>query len=297
MARMSQPLPTPEIVADVPCVTGEGPLWHPDERLLYWTDIPSGILYRYNPANHRHEKAYDDRPVGGYTLQADGSLLLFRDRGNVVVWRDGAVIDTIIDEIPDEAPTRFNDVFADPAGRVYCGTMPTRDRLGRLYRLDTDGSIHRLLDGIGCSNGMGLTRDGTGLYYIDTPTHHVYRFDYDRDTGSLTNQTVFITTPEGDDTGMPDGMTVDAEGNLWVAMWEGESVLHYGSDGQLIDKLPIPGAVNVTCPTFAGDGYDTMYITTAMGQNRPDTGEHAGALYAFKPGVKGVPECRSRVGL
>lgn len=296
---MSDTLPAPQLIVDVPCGCGEGPLWHPDQRRLYWTDIPNGRLYRLDSATGEYEVVYDDRPVGGYTLQADGRLLLFRDRGNVVVWdpETRAVTDTVIDAVPDEMTTRFNDVFADPAGRVYCGTMPAKDRLGRLYRLDPDGSLHRLLDSIGCSNGMGLTPDGTGLYYIDTPTRHVYRFDYDPDTGDLTNQTVFITTPEDEAAGRPDGMTVDADGGLWIAMWGGECVMHYGPAGRLIDKLIIPGAQNITCPTFAGDDYDTMYITTAMGQNRPETGEHAGALFAVKPGVKGVAEFRSRVGL
>ena len=146
----------PEMIADYQCVTGEGPLWHPMEQRVYWADIPTGRMFRYHPATGHHEQIYQGEMVGGFTIQADGALLLFQERGAVRIWREG-VLTTVIDEIPDERETRFNDVFADTEGRVFCGTMPTGERLGRLYRLNTDGSIHLLLEGIGCSNGMGFT--------------------------------------------------------------------------------------------------------------------------------------------
>ena len=117
----------PELIADYHCVTGEGPLWHPKESRLYWADIPEGRLFRYNPFTRVHEQIYDGRVVGGYTIQADGSLLLFMDRCSVAVLRDGE-LDFIVDELPDEADNRFNDVIADPAGRVFCGTMPQPQR-------------------------------------------------------------------------------------------------------------------------------------------------------------------------
>src|SRR5215831_17419022 len=115
----------PELVADHACVVGEGPLWHPDERRLYWVDIGRGRLFRYDPATSGHEMVYEGEAVGGFTVQADGALLLFMARGAVKIWRDGQLT-TVIDELPDERTTRFNDVIADPAGRVFCGTMPTQ---------------------------------------------------------------------------------------------------------------------------------------------------------------------------
>src|SRR5688572_14466631 len=105
--------------------------------------------------------------IGGFTFQDDGAILLFMDRGAVKLLRDGK-LETILDEIPDERETRFNDVFADPGGRVFCGTMPTKDRLGRLYRLDPDRKLTLVLEGISCSNGMGLTLDRKQLYYTDS---------------------------------------------------------------------------------------------------------------------------------
>ena len=146
----------PELIADYQCVTGEGPLWHPDERKLYWVDIPTGRLFRYDPAANKHEQCYQGDVTGGFTIQANGDLLLFLDKGTVKTWHEGKMT-TVMDEIPDERTTRFNDVIADPMGRVFCGTMPTEGRLGRLYRMDTTGTVTKLLDGIGCSNGMGFT--------------------------------------------------------------------------------------------------------------------------------------------
>ena len=130
----------PELIADYACVIGEGPMWHPLEKCVYWIDINDGRLFRYNPATGEHGLVFQGDPIGGYTIQADGALLLFMGRGAVKLLRNGALT-TIIEDIPDERESRFNDVFADPVGRVYCGTMPTPSRKGRLYRLDPDRSL------------------------------------------------------------------------------------------------------------------------------------------------------------
>jgi len=114
----------PELIADYACQCGENPLWHPVQKRLYWTDIPRGRLYRYDPAAKRHEECYAGEVVGGFTIQADGALLLFMARGAVARW-DGGKLEHVIGEIPDERESRFNDVIADPAGRVFCGTMAT----------------------------------------------------------------------------------------------------------------------------------------------------------------------------
>ena len=115
--------PTVQTVVAGPNELGEGPLWHADQRLLYWTDILAGKLFTFDPATGARRCVYEGRPVGGMTIQADGALLLFRDQGNVAVWRDGEVLDTIVESLPDEAESRFNDVIADPLGHVLCGTI------------------------------------------------------------------------------------------------------------------------------------------------------------------------------
>lgn len=283
---------TPRAIADYACHCGENPLWHPDEKRLYWTDIPNGCLYRYDPKTDTHESCYRGDMVGGFTIQADGALLLFMAKGAVKTWRDG-IVATIFDELPDERESRFNDVIADPVGRVYCGTMPCPDRPGRLYRLDPDRTITVLLEGIGCANGMGFTPNRKGFYFIDSPTRHVYRFDYDEATGGISNQRILITTPE--DEGAPDGMTVDAQGYLWVAKWGGSSAIRYTPDGNEVARIAFP-APKVSSLTFGGETYTDLYVTTAGGNERDKDGPDAGKLYHVKPGVKGVPEFRSRIG-
>jgi len=283
----------PELIADYACVTGEGPLWHAAEQRLYWVDIPKGRLFRYHPASGAHEMCFEGKPVGGFTIQADGALLLFMDRGAVTLWRDGEFT-TVIEEIPDERETRFNDVFADPAGRVFCGTMPTKERPGRLYRLDPDGALTRLLDGIGCSNGMGLTPDRKQLYYTDSDARKIYLFDYDQASGTLDNQRLFASNPPEE--GLPDGMTVDAQGYVWSARWDGSCLVRYTPEGALERRISFP-AKKVSSVIFGGPDYTDMYITTAGGDNKPTEGAGAGALFRLNLGIQGVPEFLSRVGL
>lgn len=285
----------PQLIADYNCETGENPLWHPLEQRVYWVDIPTGRLFRYTPASKRHELCFQAaEAIGGFTIQADGALLLFMARGAVRIWREGQPLVSVIEEIPEERESRFNDVIADPAGRVFCGTMPTGERLGRLYRLDTDGALTKLLDGIGCSNGMGFTPDGCHLYYTDSPKREIYIFDYDRATGAISNQRVFVRISEDD--GFPDGMTVDAEGYVWSALWDGGCLVRYAPDGTEVLRLPFP-ARKVSSVTFGGPDYTDIYVTTANVEGKEKEGPGAGALFRVNLGIRGVPEFFSRVRL
>lgn len=283
----------PELVADYQCHTGEGPLWHPTEKLLYWADIPTGRMFRYNPATGEHEQFYQGDVVGGFTFQEVGTLLLFMAKGAVATWRDDK-LNYIINEIPDERGGRFNDVFADPRGRVFCGSMPTEGRLGRLYRLDTDGPLTTLLEGINVSNGVGFTPDGKQLYYTESMTHRIYLFDYDIDSGNISNQRVWVETSE--DEGIPDGMTVDSEGFVWSARFGGSSVIRYTSEGVEERRIRFL-ATRVTSLIFVGDDLTDIYVTTGGGQNKAEYGSGAGGLFHFNTGIKGFPEFFSRVGL
>ena len=296
---MSTNLSQVERVCQYHCENGEGPIWHAQEQALYWVDIPSGRLFRYDPVDDIHEAVHQGRPIGGCTVQEDGALLLFRDRGTVETFRHGTVEHTVMSEIADEVHTRFNDVAADPEGRVFCGTMPSQDpetgekRLGRLYRLDTDRSLRIVEEQLGCSNGIAFSPDLTRMYHADTPTHTVWLYDYDRDTGDLSHRRAFVNV-ENDTSGGPDGLTVDADGDLWIAIWGGSCVLNYGSDGALKGGVELP-TPNVTSVMFGGSDLDELYITTAIGrQKNPDT-KTAGALFRAKPGVQGMEPFLSRI--
>lgn len=281
----------PVCIADYACRTGEGPLWHPLEKRVYWVDIPLGRLFRYDPATGEHEQCLQTEPIGGFTIQEDGALLLFMARGAVRLWRDG-FLGTVIDSIESELDSRFNDVIADPEGRVFGGTMSSGTHPGSLYRLDTNGTLTTVLEGLGCPNGMGFTPDLTQMYFTDSVPRRIYQFDYDRATGALSNQRVFVQVPEGE--GVPDGMTVDAEGNIWSARWDGGCLVQYNPQGQELRRIEFP-ARKVSSVVFGGADCADMYITTAGGDKRAEEGEGAGCLFHLRTGATGRPEFLSRV--
>ena len=280
-----------EVVAEYGCVTGEGPLWHPEEERLYWVDIPKGRLYRYEPATDSHERCHDGRPIGGFTLEADGALLLFRDQGTVTRWMDGRT--RVVADLPDEGHTRFNDVVADPEGRVFAGTMPTEDQLGRLYRFDPGGSYTILNHDLDLPNGMSFTPDRTTLYLSVSDQCRVYRYDYDESTGVLANRTTFLDL---DGSGVPDGLTVDTDGFVWVARWNGGRIERYAPDGELTRTMEI-FVERPSSMAFSGTRYDDLYITSARGEDNDTDRKVAGALFRTQPGHIGRPEFRSRVAM
>ncbi len=279
-----------ELIADYACDTGENPLWHAIERKVYWCDIPKGRLFRFDPSTGVHEQCYEGRPVGGFTMQSDGTLLLFMDRGTIATWQEGGLSE-IVKDIPVERDSRFNDVIADPHGRVYCGTMSTEQSSGRLYRLDPDGSLQLMLEGIGCSNGMAFSADLQNFYHTDSFARQICRYDYSVETGSLSNRRVFAQFGERD--GMPDGLTRDRHGRLWSALWDGSAVVRLGEDGHIDRKIPLP-TPKVSSLIFGGANYDEMYITTAGGAEQP-AGLLAGALFRVANESTGVPEFCSRI--
>lgn len=280
----------PELIADYACVVGEGPLWHPDERRLYWLDIERGRIFRYEPDSGAHEPVFQGEPVGGATLQEDGALLLFMARGAVAIWRDGQ-LSPVIDEIAAERASRFNDVIADPAGRVFCGTMPTGEQPGRLYRLDPPHTLD-VIQPVGQPNGMGFSPDRSLLYHTDTKQRRIFVSQYDHASGALTNQRVFVEiAPE---LGVPDGMTVDAEGFVWSANWGGGCLLRFDPDGTEVARIAFP-ASNVSSVTFGGADYSDIYVTTAGGDDKAANGPGAGALFRLRLGIRGLPEFRSRI--
>jgi len=283
---------TPELLVQERCATGEGPIWNPIDRHLYWIDIPRGRMYRYNPATRQHQIVFQWAIVGGFTVQADGSLLLFMERGRVQLWHKGQFT-TIVEGIPAERDTRFNDVIADPRGRVFCGTMPGKSHPALLYRLDIDGTITLVLDNMGQANGMGFTPDGTKLYVTDTKAGTITRYRYDAATGELSNLEVFARL-EGDYPVM-DGLTVDADGRVWSARFGASCVVCYTSDGQEVGRIDLPTS-RVTSAAFGGDDLRPLYITTAGGdETTPAEDPAAGGLFRVRMEVAGRPEFRSRV--
>lgn len=281
----------PTVVANYECELGEGVLWDPDRERLYWCDITQGRIFQYNPGVDAHEQLFDGGVVGGFTVQTDGSLLLFMGGGTVKRWKEGSTT-TVIDKLPAESDSRFNDVVADPRGRVFCGTMPTDTRGGRLYRLDTDGTITELWDDLEIPNGMGFSPNEEVFYLVESEPALVHAFDYDPKTGSLSNRRVFADT--ADHVGVPDGLTVDADGYVWTARWDGASVVRYAPDATIDFRfeLPVP---YVTSLCFGGPSLDDVYVTTARWETEKADDSLAGALFRFTPPSTGKIEYASSV--
>lgn len=284
----------PTVVANYHCHTGENPLWHPDERAVYWCDIPPGRLFRLDPATGEHAQVYEaGEAIGGFTFQQEGGLLLFMARGAVRLWKEGRVT-TLIDETPELRETRFNDVFADTEGRVFCGAMPWEGHASRLYRLDRDLRLTLLVDGVGTSNGMGFSPDRTLLYYSDSgDQREITVFDYQRKDGSLRNRRSFVKVTEPAD-GHPDGLAVDAEGCVWSARWDGAALVRYAPDGRELMRVEFP-VRKVTSVAFGGPELTDMFVSSAADDDLEHNGADAGALFHLNLGIRGQEEYYSHI--
>lgn len=281
-----------EIVSNQGCTVGEAPLWHPDDGRIYWTDNIGGVMYRYDPQSGTTEQFYAGELVAAFTIQDDGSLLLFREEGEICHWDDGEFT-TIIQNIQQEKGMRFNDVIADPRGRVFCGTMDDDDpTAGQLYRLDKDGSIIEVLENVELSNGLGFNPERDMLYLTESNTNRIYKFNYDQSTGRISDREVFS---ERAGPGMYDGLTVDANGSIWSALWDYGAIVEHNPDSTVKQLIDLPTR-NTTSLTFAGPEFTTAYVTSAaLGTGEDD--DAAGALFRVNPGVKGVPEFRSKISV
>jgi D-xylonolactonase len=282
---------TPQKLNNTTCNTGENPLWHPDHACVYYTDIPAGLLYRYSPATQTTDVVYRGDPVGGFTRQSDGSLLLFRVRD--IARFDPITGDTrVLVQYTDETMARFNDVHADPVGRVYAGTIG-RDwkPIGGLYLVDLDGSIRRVTTGSACSNGMAFSPDESTLYWHCSSRRLIFAYDYVRATGDLRNERVFYSAPA--DEGTPDGTAMDERGNLYSCRWDGSRICVIDPTGTKIHEHQFPVA-KVSCATFGGPHHDELFVTTAGG-GRPESSPDEGALFSLRPGVRGRAPITSRI--
>lgn len=281
-----------ELIVDAQATLGEGPVWHPREQRLYWVDIEEGRLHVFDPQGEPDTVYNVGCRVGAAVPRQAGGMVLATQFGFEALDLPSCERTPLADPEAHLADNRFNDGKCDPRGRFWAGTMSMKKepRAGGLYVMETDHSVRRAIHGVTTSNGIGWTPDRTTMYYIDTPTLQVAAFDYDEATGAISNRRVIITFPEG--VGRPDGMTVDADGKLWIAHWAGGRVSRWDpQEGRMLRSVHVP-AVNVTSCAFGSPGLDRLYITTArQGMNEFQLREypHAGGVFAIEPGVCGMP--------
>jgi sugar lactone lactonase YvrE len=268
---------------------GEGPRWDAASATLLWVDIPNKCVHSYDPATGQDAP----QPVPGIV-----SLALPRQSGGVVIGLpdglhllDGERPTLLAGIEPERADTRTNDGACDAAGRLWVGTMALDERspVAGLYRVDTDCSVTPILTGTTISNGLGWSPDGETFYFIDSPTRRVDAFDFDPATGTIENPRPLVTVEvEG---AVPDGMNVDAEGCLWVALHGGWGLNRYSSEGELVAEVRLPVA-RVTSCCFGGPGLRDLYVTTRRdGLSYAEAAQQplAGALLRLDPGVAGLP--------
>lgn len=270
------------------CLLGEGPVWF--ENALWWVDIEQKRLHQGSPeSGDIRTYEFPERIGFAVPAQQPGHWILGLQSG---IWRWETATDSLTRlhaPEPADQGTRFNDGKVDPAGRVWGGTMTLRGQAGAgsLYRID-DCGCRQMLDGITISNGLDWDSDRGKMYYIDTPTREIATFRYDPQTGEIADRSVLARLP--DHTGSPDGMCLDTEGGLWVALWGGHGVLQMDPEsGAVLGRVEVP-APNVTSCTFGGKDLDTLYITTARAGLTPEQLERfpqAGNVFSIRPGRRG----------
>lgn len=274
----------------VTATLGEGPSWDAKRGMLYWVDIVEHKVNIYNPKTNEHHSIDVGQMVGAVVPRESGGVVLATETGFYTLDLDTKKLTFISDPEDGIKENRFNDGKCDPAGRFLAGTMDHSEKTtsGSLYCLEKDHSVRKLFDGVAISNGMAWTADHKTMFYIDTPTQHVVGFDYDIDTGELSNKRVVVTIDESE--GHPDGMTIDGEDMIWVAHWQGGRVSRWNpKTGEKIGEILLP-ASRVTACCFAGDKLEDLYITTArihLTDEELAQQPQAGGLFRIRPGVKG----------
>jgi sugar lactone lactonase YvrE len=278
------------LVVDQQCDVGEGPLWDPRAGLLYWVDITPGRLYSWHPRMGVRTVIEAEQTLGSVALQAGGGLVLALRDGLHVLTPEGA-IDVLLRVDADSPSHSLNDSGCDRAGRLWVGRVADDEspESGCLYRISPDLGIARAVDRTTLANGVGWSPDDRTMYFADSTTLTVFAFDYDLQTGTATSRREFVRTEPAD--GLPDGLTVDEEGFVWVAYWGGWCVRRFSPDGRLDRVVEVPVAQVSSC-TFGGERLDELYITTAAfqltGAERSEQ-PAAGSLFRARPGVRGLP--------
>jgi D-xylono/L-arabinono-1,4-lactonase len=280
----------------VRCKVGEGPLWNPHDQSLYVTDIFAGIVYAFDELLSVRGVLRIGRPTSAFTIQSDGSLVLFHDDGAIGTYSGKSREYAEVHRIPSEVGGLFNDVIADPTGRVLCGAQPIGGRPGRLYCLERDLSWRILLDDVVEPNGLAFSLDNRILYFADSGAQVVWRMSYDSDLGTVSDRRVFART---DGAEHPDGITVDVEGCIWCALWGGGRLIRINAEGHVVKSIALP-AMKTTSLTFGGRDFEILYATSAQ----PRADEHAsgnaegladGAIYRMPGCGRGRPEFASRL--
>jgi len=278
-----------ELVLDARAEHGEGPMWHAAENVLVWVDIARHLVHLYDPASGNDRTIDVGQPVSAVAPRASGGLVMALQEGYAALDTVSGRVKLIAAVDKGTLPSRMNDGKCDSEGRFWAGTMAFSQQRGSatLYRLERGHSVTTMLRDVTIPNGPAWSLDNRTIYFNPGATGGVDAYDVDPLTGALSNRRPFISIPS--DVGAPDGLTVDDEDHVWVAVWGGWAVHRYTPDGQLERVVRLPVA-HVSCPTFGGADLTDLYITTSpegLSDEERRAQPHAGSLFRYRPGVAG----------
>jgi sugar lactone lactonase YvrE len=280
-----------DVAVDVRAEVGEGPHWDSLSRSLWFVDLTAGTVFRYDRASGSVTTFAVGQEVGAVLPRRTGGLVLAVRDGIAVASDTGAGFELKVPVEYDNDGNRMNDAKCDPLGRLFAGTtaFDFAPGAGALYRIDLDWSVEAVVPGVTTSNGTAWSPDGRRMYFIDSARQAVDAFDYDVALGSVSNRRRLVTIDAAD--GVPDGMTVDAEGNLWVACFGAAAVRCYSPTGQPVGEIAFP-ASQVTSCAFGGADYSELYVTSAryhLTHQQLLEQPLSGATFVCRPGIVGLP--------
>ncbi|OBA58451.1 gluconolaconase [Mycobacterium sp. 1100029.7] len=266
---------------------GEGPYWDVATRRLLFMDVLAGEIVVLDASGRLSRHPVPSRAVTVVRRRASDGFVIATERGLIGADERLSTFEPIAD-VTEDPLVRTNDGGCDPLGAFIIGTMAYDERPngGAVYRVTPDHEVTEVLSPVSISNGLQWSADGRRAYYIDTPTRRVDVFEVDPESGAWLRRRVHLHIDDA--SGYPDGMAIDEEDGLWIALWGGGSVHHYDSSGRLVEAIGVPGVTQVSSCTFGGDGRDVLYITTSR-QGLPDDHEpSAGAIFAVDTASRGA---------
>ena len=279
----------PELVLECAAVIGEGPTWDSSIARLVWVDIPAGHVHLFDPESGDNKTFSMGQAVGVAVLGPEGRLVVACADGFYGLDPSTGRTSLLAKVEADLPESRMNDGACDALGRLWAGTMSDKavPGVGSLYRFDPDRRVTKMLANLTISNGIGWSLDNSRMYYIDSGTQTLDTFDFDLADGSISNRRSLVAIPDAE--GMPDGLTVDSEGCVWVALWGGGAIRRYSPSGVLTVQYDLPVEFVSSCG-FGGPNLDELYITTGrytltLEALKKQPG--AGGLFRFRPGVQG----------
>ncbi|WP_199032028.1 SMP-30/gluconolactonase/LRE family protein [Ralstonia sp. ASV6] len=284
-----------QLVQAANAILGEGPLWCPDEQVLYWIDILRPAVYRHTPGVGQTGVWALPESVGSIARLGAGQLLVAMRSGLFALSTVEGSLTRLASVEHASAQQRLNDSAVDPAGRFWVGSMREGGpSFGKLYRFGGGSAPFELDDQWACPNGIGWSPDGTVMYVTDSAKQTIWRYAYSVEHGTATDKQVFATF----DAGTPDGLTVDAEGCVWSALWDGWSVVRLSPEGERVTTVPMP-VQRPTSVAFGGDALQTLYVTSAsinVDTTGLNAGPLAGGLFAVETSVRGLLNTPARLG-